>query len=220
MNAVMKKTARDAISPAELPEEVLIRRAAEGDIVAFEYLLAAHQRRIYNIGLRMLGNAEDAADMTQEVLLKIYRSLPSFRGDAAFSTWVYRISVNTCRDMLRSAYKRRERIFSDFSSADDDDREIDVADYSALPDAQMLDREDDRYLLELINGLTPKYRIVMVLREISGLGYAEIAESAGISIGTVKSRINRARAVMRKRLLADAESYPQAQRLIDEGGAK
>ena len=207
--------------PIPFPEAVeheWVKRAARGDHEAFNQLAEKYSKRIYNIGLKMLGNADDAADMAQEALIKIYRNLPGFRGDSAFSTWVYRVSVNTCRDALRSAYRNRERSFSDFGDEEETAVNFEVADYSAIPESVYLDGEDRQYLHALINGLSPKYRLVVVLREISGLSYQEIADSVNISVGTVKSRLNRARAAMRSRLLADAEQYPRLSRLIGEGG--
>jgi len=199
-------------------EQQLIRQAQKGDIKAFEQLAAAYSRRIYNIGLRMLGNPEDAADVCQETLLKVYRHLPEYRGNAAFSTWLHRIAVNSCHDALRSRNRRQEISLSQLTDQEDEPTtELEIADYSALPEQLYLDRESRDYLLALIDGLTPKYRLVTVLREVSGLSYQEIAAAAGISVGTVKSRLNRARAVMRKRMLAD-EARSGAPRLRVCGG--
>jgi len=202
--------------PVDCNERQLIIRCIEGNIAAFEQLIAPYQKQIFNVGLRMLNSYEDAADLTQDTMLKIYRALPSFRGDARFSTWLYRITVNTCQDYLRKSYKQKEIQFSDYTKDEENDRELDVADYSALPEQICLDGEADEYLLALINGLSPKYSLVTVLREISGMSYDEIAHAANISVGTVKSRLNRARAVMRKQVLADAEHNSQLSRLIGQ----
>lgn len=218
---VMKQKRLIQPEPVPLPdaaEREWVKQAARGDQQAFNLLAEKYSRRIYNIGLKMLCNADDAADMTQEALIKIYRNLPSFRGDSAFSTWVYRVSVNTCRDALRAAYRNRERSFSDFGDEEESVINFDIADYSAMPESVYLDGEDRKYLHALIDGLSPKYRLVVVLREVSGLSYQEIADSVNISVGTVKSRLNRARAAMRSRLLADAEQYPHLSRLIGKGG--
>lgn len=219
------KRERGAALPAGdssvLAERELIKKAKAGDNAAFRQLVDAYSKRIYNIGLKMLGNSEDAADMTQETLLKIYRNLGGFRGDSAFSTWVYRISVNTCRDALRAVYRRHERVFSGFGEEEAEDGFPEVADYSALPEIIYIEGEEMRYLQRLIDGLTPKYRLVVTLRELSGLSYQEIADAAGISVGTVKSRLNRARAVMRSQAEQDAEQFPQLLRLMGkEGGAR
>jgi RNA polymerase sigma-70 factor, ECF subfamily len=197
-----------------LTEPELIKRAKAGDEECFAGLAEAYSGRIYNTGLRMLGNNEDAADMTQEVLLKIYRHLGNFRGDSAFSTWVYRITVNSCRDFLRTAYRRKELIFTDFGEDGESEEDFHIADFSAIPEAVYLQNECENYLAELINGLSPKYRIVIVLREISGLSYQEIAAAVDISIGTVKSRISRARAALADKLASDREHYPHLSGLI------
>ncbi|MBQ6808812.1 MAG: sigma-70 family RNA polymerase sigma factor [Firmicutes bacterium] len=210
----MKTKNTAAVSSQQFEEMELIKKSRNGDTAAFSELVAPYSKRIYNIGLKMLNNREDAADMAQDVLLKIFRNLNRFRGDAAFSTWVYRISVNTCRDILRSSYRQHERLFTDFGE-ENEQPEYEVADYSALPEQLYEDRESNAYLLALIRGLTPKYRIVMVLREVSGLSYQEIADAVNISVGTVKSRLNRARAAMREKALADAEHNPQLARLIN-----
>ena len=202
-------------------EQWLIKRSRKGDAAAFEELALAYRQRIYNIALRMLSNTEDAADVTQEALLKMYRSLPFYRADAAFSTWVYRITVNACHDMLRRAYKQKEGLSLDFfGDTKEEDSPREVADYSAIPEEILLEKETEAYLQALIAGLTPRYRLVVTLREISGLGYQEIAEAVGLSLGTVKSRLNRARKCMQEKLLRDAEQYPHLRRLIGERGAE
>ena len=207
------------VSPCQAIEEkqwIALGRA--GDIEAFEKLVVRYQTRIYHIGLRMLQQEEDAADMTQEVLLKIYRSLPSFRGDASFSTWVYRIAVNTCYDFLRRNAKRKEDSLSDlFCEGEAAESEWEVADYSALPEQLLVDWESEQYLLYLLDGLSPKYRLVMMLREVVGLSYQEIAEATQLSLGTIKSRLNRARKAMRQRACKDAEHIAFVQRLMERG---
>ena len=197
------------------PENELIQRAKSGDEAAFTALVEAYSKRIFNIGLRMLGSREDAADMTQDALLKIYRYLDSFRGDAAFSTWVYRISVNCCRDYLRIAYRSRELPFSDFAEDDDNGSAFEVADRSAIPEDVYLSGEGRDYLIALISQLAPKYRIIVVLREICGLSYQEIADTVDISIGTVKSRLSRARMALVQKITADREQYSHLGSLIE-----
>jgi RNA polymerase sigma-70 factor (ECF subfamily) len=212
---------KQKLPEAEAQERLLIKRSQKGDAAAFEELALAYQQRIYNIAFRTLGQAEDAADTAQEVLLKMYRALPKFRGEAAFSTWVYRITVNTCRDMLRRSYKQKEGLLIDFGEGDEEgEGRRDVADYSYIPEKILIDKEAENYLQALITGLSPKYRMVITLREISGLGYQEIADTLDISIGTVKSRLSRARKCMQEQVLANAEQYPHLRRLIGERGAE
>ena len=190
-------TQQNNSNPINLSEAALIKQAQKGDQAAFMQLVESYHKRIFNIGLRMLGNPDDAADMAQETLLKIYRRLADFRGEAAFSTWVYRVAVNTCKDMLRSACRRKEITFTDFCG-EDDDIVFNIPDYRNLPEHQYEEQLSAQRLRELIDALDPRFRIVILLREIGGLNYGEIAAAVNISEGTVKSRISRARAAMRK----------------------
>ena len=207
-------------SIVDFSEKKLIDRAKHGDADAFNDLMGRYSRTIFNIGLQMLRDRDDASDMTQETMLKVYRALPRFRGDSSFSTWVYRIMVNTCRDFLRSASRRREVPFSDFGEDDEDSPVFEVADDSVQPERIYIEGEDEQYLLSLIQGLKPAYRLAVTMRELGGLSYQEIADAGNTSIGTVKSRLNRARAAMREQVLRDAEQFPSLTRLMDKGGAE
>ena len=206
-------------SQAAPTERELIRRAKKGDGEAFCRLMETYSGAIFNVGYKMLGNREDANDMSQETMIKIYRNLERFRGDSAFSTWVYRITVNSCRDYLRSAYRRRECVFSGFGEDEEERPEFEVADYSWQPEQLCIAGEEEKYLHALIDGLKPQFRLVVVLRELNGLSYQEIAAASDISVGTVKSRLNRARAAMREQILRDAEQYPGLLRLMGKGGS-
>ena len=156
-------------------EAAIVRKVLGGDANAFETLVLEYEKNVYNIALRMTGNSEDAADMTQEAFIKAYNSLQSFRGDSKFSVWLYRIVSNVCLDFLRS--KNRRPTVS--LSVEDDDGE----------DAQ-LTRDSVRRGLD---SLPPDYRQILLLREIQGLSYDEIAQALSLEVGTVKSRIFRAR---------------------------
>ncbi|MBO7385116.1 MAG: sigma-70 family RNA polymerase sigma factor, partial [Clostridia bacterium] len=153
----------------DFTEKQLIDRAKKGDADAFNDLMSRYSRTIFNIGLQMLRDRDDASDMTQETMLKVYRALPRFRGDSSFSTWVYRIMVNTCRDFLRSASRRREVPFSDFSEEEKDGPVFDVADDSVQPERLYMEGEYEQYLLSLIQGLKPAYRRAVSMRELGGL---------------------------------------------------
>lgn len=216
----MSRNSKPAPGTVDLTERRLIERAKKGEADAFNQLMERYSRTIFNIGLQMLGDREDASDMTQETMIKVYRALPRFRGDSAFSTWVYRIMVNTCRDFLRSASRRHEVPFSDFGEEEDDQPFYDIPDLSAQPERLYIEGEDERYLQDLIQDLKPTYRLAVALRELGGLSYQEIADAGNVSIGTVKSRLNRARAAMRDQVLKDAEQFPSLARLMDKGGAE
>ena len=178
-------------------ETQIVRRVLEGDVNAFEALVTEHEKGVYAIAQRMTGNAEDAADMTQETFIKAYNSLSSFRGDSKFSVWLYRIATNVCLDFLRSR-SRKPTVSLSVEDDDGEETQLDIADESQSPE-QLLERGLTRDAVRRgLKSLSPEYRQILLLREIQGLSYEEIAEALVLEVGTVKSRIFRAR----KRLCA------------------
>lgn len=178
-------------------ETQIVRRVLEGDVNAFEDLVTEHEKGVYAIAQRMMGNAEDAADMTQETFIKAYNSLSSFRGDSKFSVWLYRIATNVCLDFLRSR-SRKPTVSLSVEDDDGEETQMDIADESQSPE-QLLERGLTRDAVRRgLKSLSPEYRQILLLREIQGLSYEEIAEALALEVGTVKSRIFRAR----KRLCA------------------
>jgi len=173
-------------------ERELIKRAQRGDEYCFSLLAAHYSSPVYRIGIRMLGNSYDAEDMLQETMLKIYRHIGGFRGDSSFSSWVYAIAANCGRDMLRCHNRCRERD-SLFSDAPQENEVLSPADDSPSPEELFLEKDIKLRIRQIMDSLDPKYRSVIVLREIYGSSYAEISELLGISVGTVKSRLFRAR---------------------------
>lgn len=167
-----------------------IKRAAKGDVQAFEQLLEQYKNRIYTLIYRMLGNEEDAFDVAQEVWLKIYNSLPGFQGKAKFSTWIYRIAANASLDFLR---KKRGNLvpLEEIRETEGKERTEDL----------VLSYETQGEIRTLILALPPKYREILVLRDMQGFAYEEIGECLGISLGTVKSRLSRAREQIRTLLI-------------------
>jgi RNA polymerase sigma-70 factor (ECF subfamily) len=164
-----------------LNDSDLIARAKNGDTAAFETLIEAYQSKVYNLAYKMLYNREDAADAAQDALIKIYKSLGAFQGKSKFSTWVYRLTYNICIDALRR--RRTETIPIDDA----------LADGGANPAGEAERRERVREIYRAISGLSPDHRAAVVLRDIDGHSYDEIAEILDCSVGTVKSRISRAR---------------------------
>ena len=178
-------------------EAAIVRKVLGGDANAFETLVLEYEKNVYNIALRMTGNSEDAADMTQEAFIKAYNSLQSFRGDSKFSVWLYRIVSNVCLDFLRSK-NRRPTVSLSVEDDNGEDTQLDVADESQSPEL-LLDRKLTRESVRRgLDSLPPDYRQILLLREIQGLSYDEIAQALSLEVGTVKSRIFRAR----KRLCA------------------
>ena len=173
-------------------EAAIVRKVLGGDANAFETLVLEYEKNVYNIALRMTGNSEDAADMTQEAFIKAYNSLQSFRGDSKFSVWLYRIVSNVCLDFLRSK-NRRPTVSLSVEDDDGEDTQLDVADESQSPEL-LLDRKLTRESVRRgLDSLPPDYRQILLLRDIQGLSYDEIAQALGLEVGTVKSRIFRAR---------------------------
>lgn len=167
----------------------LIEAFQNGDSSAFEAIVVSHQDRIYNLCRHMLGNDHDAQDAAQDVFLKAYKALPRFRPDASLYTWLYRIATNTCID-----YKRRPFFESLFGGSDDEERLVhDRASDAPSPERLYHAKQIDRALQECLGRLSAKLRAIILLKEVEGLSYLELAETLDISIGTVKSRIARAR---------------------------
>lgn len=177
-------------------DELLVRRAQKGDEAAFEALILQHQKRLYNAALRTMRSAEDAADMTQEAIVKIYRCLSSFKGDCSFGAWAYRIAVNTCLDELR---RRKKHMLVSLDAAEEQGS-LQLEDSGGTPEELLERRELAGQIQSAISALEPEYRVAVTLRDVEGLSYQEIAEATGVSLGTVKSRISRARLQLQKRL--------------------
>ena len=183
-------------------EAKVVRRILGGDVNAYEELVKAYEKNVYNLALRMTGNSEDAYDMSQEAFIKAYNSLGSFRGDSKFSVWLYRIVSNVCLDFLRSK-KRRPTVSLSTEDDDGDDVQLDVADESLSPET-LLDRQLTRESVQRgLESLPAEHRQILLLREIQGLSYEEISAALGLEGGTVKSRIFRARKKLCAFLSAD-----------------
>ena len=174
--------------------DIRVLQAQQGNAAAFESLVREHQTRLYHTCLRMLANPDDARDMAQDILVKVWRSLPSFKGDSSFSTWLYRIAVNTCLDELRRRKKARQTSMEALAESGWEPSD---------PEAErLLDRALNRELIhKALNELQEDFRAVIVLRDVDGLSYEEIAEVLECPVGTVRSRLNRARRLLAKILL-------------------
>ena len=179
-------------------ERVLIARVLDGDTDAFEALVRANEKGVYNLALRMLGSEQDALDASQEAFFRAYRSLDRFQGGSKLSVWLYRVTSNVCLDMLRKAGRRRESPLTD-----QDGRDLPLPDESADPQRELEKKELRRALRRNMAKLEPGFRQALVLRDVNGLTYDEIAQVTGLEPGTVKSRIFRARRKLAAILMRD-----------------
>lgn len=171
-----------------------INRFKNGDTAAFGELVLAYQDKIYNLCRYMLGNAHDAEDAAQDVFLKAYQALPRFQPDASLYTWLYRIATNTCID-----YRKKPIFESLFGDSGEGERLVhDRASDAPSPEQLYHSKQIDLALQISLGKLSPKLRAIIVLKEIEELSYEEIAETLAISMGTVKSRIARAREELQK----------------------
>ena len=177
-------------------EDVLIKRAKKGEMAAFEALVSAYERRVYTLALRSTNSHEDALDITQEVFLKAYKALPSFRGESEFSTWLYRITMNKCVDFARS--KKNITLESI-----DDEKVVELQDLKEKNQPEKsFEKTELREEIDIaLNMISEEHRKVVVLRDVAGMKYADIAKALSIEEGTVKSRIARAREALRKILI-------------------
>ncbi len=170
----------------------LVERHRCGDLHAFDEVYERFSEMVYNLAMRLSGNREEAADLTQEIFLRIYRHLGSFGGRSTLKTWVFRIAVNHCRDRL-------SRHVPPMQSIDDDYEEggIPVADPARGPEELAVAADEGRRVTECLAYLPQVFREAVVLRDLEGLSYEEIAEVLGVRVGTVRSRIARGRDQLR-----------------------
>ena len=190
-----------------LREQELVERARRGEESAFEALVTENEKRIYNLCLRLVGNPEDAAELTQEAFLNAWRGLGRFQGESSFSTWLYRLASNVCIDFLRREKRRRSLSMTVSLDDEEGERQAELPDRRYAPEEALERSEARRAVAEGLERLTPEHRQVLVMREIHGLSYAEIAQVLGLEEGTVKSRIARARGALRKVLTEEGNFF-------------
>ncbi len=177
-----------------LGDEELVRAFQAGDLRAFDELTIRHRDRIVNLCRRLLGDYEDACDAAQDVFVKVLGSLGGFRFQASFSTWLYRIAVNTCKNRIGSLEYRFGRLKLRIAGGREEEPSLpDIPDQRPTPDANMEEEERKMLLQRALDNLPPKYRTVVVLRDLEGMSYEEVADAAGLNVGTVKSRLARGR---------------------------
>lgn len=183
----------------KLTDQQLVERVQKGDKKAFDLLVIKYQQRIVNLVSRFVRNPADALDVTQDAFIKAYRALPKFRGDSAFYTWMYRIAVNTAKNYLAVQARRPLDIEQDVSEIEQIEGNHALKEY-ATPEHMILRDEIQSTVIRAIEELPDDLRVAITLREVEGLSYEDIASAMDCPIGTVRSRIFRAREAIDKQL--------------------
>lgn len=173
-------------------ELAVIERVRSGETDAFEALVLENQKKVYNLALKMTGNENDALDISQEAFIKAFAGLKNFRGDSRFSVWLYRLTYNLSIDFIR---KNQRTQVSSLTYIDDSGEYADyeIPDISCEPESEIEKKELREAIAKGIGELPDKHREILIMREITGMSYEDIAKTLGLSEGTVKSRLSRAR---------------------------
>ena len=184
---------------AKRSDAALVKRVQAGDKRAFDLLVLKYQSKIVNLVMRYLRDPDEANDVAQEAFLKAYRALPKFRGDSAFYTWLYRIAVNTAKNYLVAAKRRPVEYDLDLQDPEQYDMQARLKDIDS-PEGVVLKDEVQKTIDKAIEALPEDLRTAIILRELEGMTYEEIAETMECPVGTVRSRIFRAREAISKRI--------------------
>lgn len=191
----------------DITEKKLIELSVGGDIEAFETLIQSHQKRVYNIALRMTKNPEDAQELAQDALVRAFTSISKFRGDSSFSTWLYRITVNVCTDFLRKRNRVIHISVEQGAAANDNEQGLQIAEDSPGPDELAEKKQLKKLVRDAMDSLSDDHRQVIILRDIMHMSYKEISDALNVNEGTVKSRINRARGELKKIIMQRTELF-------------
>ncbi len=185
-------------------ERVLVRKLRERDERAFREVVETYEDRIYNLTYRMLGNREEAEDISQEVFISLFKSIDSFRGDSKLSTWLYRIAVNHCKNRIKYLARRHDRDQDSYDEEVARTPSVAAATMPSLPprpDKHLEGVELERIMQQCIAALDDEQRTLIILRDVEDLSYDEICTITSIPLGTVKSRLHRARLALRKKMM-------------------
>lgn len=187
------------------PEARLVQLLRKRDETAFNELVLTYEAQVYRLAFRILGGAEDAQDLTQEVFVQVFRSIENFRGDSKLGTWLFRITVNLSKNHNKYLARRQKKNHSEL------DESLGEGAHGALgvtsgevpePEAQAVGHQIERIVRDALNSLDEEHRTLVILRDIEGLSYEEVAEIAELPLGTLKSRLHRARATLRQKIEA------------------
>lgn len=197
------RNSNETLTSIERESIRLAKAFLEDDQNAFDQLLLLRKSMVFNLCYRFLGNYEDADDCAQEVFLKVFRSLKKFRFESNFTTWLYRITANTCKNKLNSLEYRlrfKKMRINNNKPKEDTPQSVEVGDETYSPDSSLKRKEISRLIQEAVDKLPTPQKMVVVLRDMEGRSYEEIVEITGFKLGTVKSKLSRARQELRETL--------------------
>lgn len=195
-------------------DDMLVKQSRDGDLDAFEELVKRYEGKVYTVAYRFMGNHADASDLAQEAFIKAFQALTSFRGDSSFATWLYRITANACRDEIRKQHRQKKLSLEEMISHGGGS--YPVAGTEPSPEESLERWELHDLVQKQLNGLSGDHRLILVMRELQGMSYEEIAASLDCTLGTVKSRLNRARQALKQRVLAHRELFDINDRLASK----
>lgn len=198
----MNEAEKKSISSME-EDAALVRAVQTGDKIAFDTLVLKHKDKLFNMVYWFLGDYQEANDCAQETFIKVFKSIKTFRFESAFSTWLYRIAVNTCKNRLKSSafrWKQKTVSLENPGGAEGDGASLEIQDNAPSPVIELEKKEKLMRIQKAIDSLPQQQKRVIVLRDIQGLSYDEIADITGLNLGTVKSRIARGRLALRNQL--------------------
>lgn len=190
-----------------MTEPELVRLLKKGDRDAFNELVELYQNKIINIAYGMLSDREDALDASQEVFIKVYRSINTFNENSSLSTWIYRIAANICKDYLRKRQRTTKTVSIHADDEDEKDKIQEIPDESYTPEESAEHTELQIQIRKAIDSLSSDYKAVLVMCDIEGISYEKAAEILKCPIGTVKSRLNRARIALKKKISENKELF-------------
>jgi RNA polymerase sigma-70 factor (ECF subfamily) len=185
------------------PDAAFVRAVQGGDIAAFDHLVIKHKDKLFNIVYWLLGDYQETNDCAQEIFIKVFKSIRKFRFQSSFSTWLYRIAINTCKNRRKSSafrWKKRTVSLENPENPNQDNRSYEIQNGCPSPENRLEKKERIMLIRKAINALPQEQNRVIVLRDIQGLSYQKIADITGLNLGTIKSRLARARLELKNKL--------------------
>ncbi len=202
-----------------MADDALIAHIKNGNIDAFEEIIHEFEKPVFNLALRYSGNAHDAYDISQDVFLRVYQNIDTFKGQSKFSTWLFQLATNICIDFCRKNSRRKE-VSMVISDDEGNESELNFPDISASPENIHDDRQLREDLAKCIDKLSDEHRLVLVLRDIDGLSYKEISDILNMEQGTVKSRLFRAREKLRNIMIKSGNFSEYVSSYSAKGGER